>query len=130
MKIRCPSVLRRLYRKAELKRFLVEPWTALPDSLNRNMRIAIVGNAGYLLDRNEGNRIDDCDLVIRMNNFRLSGYQRHIGSRSDIVMTNFSPYSIDFRNPELRSSGLLVSSRPTNFFRHRKLGIKDRMGEH
>ncbi len=130
MKFRCPSLLRSLYWNIESKRLVIEPWEALPKALDQNLRIAIVGNAGYLLDCDVGERIDDFDLVIRMNNFRLSGYERHIGSRNDVVITNFSRYSIDFSNPGLRNCRMLVSSRPMNFLRHRKLGIEDRLGEH
>jgi hypothetical protein len=130
MKIRCPSLVRSLYWKAASQQLQIETWDALSRFIDRDKSIAIVGNAGYLLTRNHGDRIDNCDIVIRMNNFRLAGYQRHVGSRTDIVMTNFSPYSIDFSNPAMQHAPILVSSRPMNFFRHSRLEIRDRMGQH
>jgi hypothetical protein len=130
MKIHCPSLVRSLYWKAAAQQLQIEPWGSLSRRIGRDQSIAIVGNAGYLLTQSHGERIDGCDIVIRMNNFRLAGYQHHIGSRADVVVTNFSPYSIDFANPAMQRAPILVSSRPMNFFRHPGLEIRDRMGQH
>ena len=48
-------------------------------------RIAIVGNATP--KRDFGKLIDSYDIVIRMNNFRLSGFERLIGTRTDLRCT-------------------------------------------
>src|SRR5439155_9819958 len=69
-------------------------------------RIAIVGNATP--KRDFGKLIDSYDVVIRMNNFRLSGFERLIGTRTDLRCTTgwkdietrhqhleFSPFTAD-----------------------------------
>jgi len=130
MRIRWPTIARCAYWRIQAGLLQVESWEALVREIPDGATIAIVGNAGYLLDAAYGRQIDDHDIVIRMNNFRLDGYQRSIGSRVDMVLTNFSPYSIVFDNPDLKRARLFVSSRPMNFLRHPQLGLCDRLGLH
>jgi hypothetical protein len=107
----------------------VRPWTEfLQHCWVDGASVAIVGNAGYLKDLDQGRQIDGFDLVIRMNNFRLAGFRRQVGSRTDIVMTNFSVGAIQLDDPAVRRARYLVSSSPNNFFRRRRLGICSRMG--
>src|SRR5689334_15224053 len=47
--------------------------------------IAVVGNGptkGVY-----GDRMDGCDLVLRMNRCRIHGFESHIGSRTDVYAT-------------------------------------------
>lgn len=53
-------------------------------SLIANKSIAIVGNGPSELYTNHGKDIDSHDIVIRMNNYRIDGYENDYGSRCDI----------------------------------------------
>lgn len=55
------------------------------------MRVVIIGNSRDLLDRDDGEKIDACDRIIRINSFRLDGHIRQVGSRIDIVSICISP---------------------------------------
>jgi hypothetical protein len=96
----------------------VRPWDELAgrDSF-RGASIAIVGNAGYLSDFDQGERIDSHDLVLRMNNFRVSGMERQVGSRLDIFMSTFF-HDVCLDNPLLDEASYLIASVPNNFRKH------------
>ncbi|MFO0906598.1 MAG: glycosyltransferase family 29 protein [Pirellulales bacterium] len=130
MKLRWPGLVRRVCWRLHASTLDVRPWCALADELPNRCRIAIVGNAGYLADADLGEQIDSCDLVVRMNNFQLRGFERSIGRRTDVFITNFSRSTMSFDNPHARAARWIVSSRPMNFRRRRDLGVPDRLGEH
>lgn len=93
-------------------------------------RVAIVGNAGYLTDLAQGDRIDACDLVVRMNNFRVRGFEKSVGSRVDVFMSNFYVPDIDFTNPDIRRARWIISSRPNTFQKPKVNNLDLRYGEH
>jgi len=92
--------------------------------------VAVVGNAGYLTRLRCGEQIDQCDIVIRMNSFRTRGFEDHVGKRTDVCMTCFSPYTIDYRSLEGRTASYLMSSRPNKFCLSAIAGLEHRLGEH
>jgi beta-1,6-galactosyltransferase len=49
---------------------------------------AVVGNSGILLNSNHGEKIDKHDLVIRLNNARIKGFEHHVGSKTDLSFIN------------------------------------------
>ncbi|KAJ3707600.1 hypothetical protein LUZ61_011305 [Rhynchospora tenuis] len=49
---------------------------------------AVVGNSGILLKSENGELIDSHEIVIRLNNARISGYRRHVGSKTNISFIN------------------------------------------
>ncbi|KAM0951558.1 putative beta-galactoside alpha-2,3-sialyltransferase [Dioscorea sansibarensis] len=49
---------------------------------------AVVGNSGILLKSDHGALIDSHDLVIRLNNARIEGYQRNVGSKTGLSFVN------------------------------------------
>ena len=58
------------------------------------MRIAIVGNSPILLEKEYGNEIDSHDIVIRFNNYKTEGYEKHCGSKTtDICFNQFTPFN-------------------------------------
>jgi hypothetical protein len=50
----------------------------------KDARICIIGNGASLIDTPLGNTIDTFDVVGRINNFSLPGYEKYAGSRTDI----------------------------------------------
>ena len=107
----------------------VRDWADLPlEPEFQGKDLAIVGNAGYLAELEQGPRIDQHDLVLRMNNFRTAGYERHVGTKLDIFMTTFY-HDVDLARPELRSARFVVSAMPNNFSRGRNPRLNDRHAE-
>lgn len=49
---------------------------------------AVVGNSGILLQKENGELIDSHEAVIRLNNARTSGFERHVGSKTTISFIN------------------------------------------
>lgn len=48
-------------------------------------RVTLVGNAYDLLDNEYGSRIDNSNYVIRFNSCVTDGYQKHVGSKTDML---------------------------------------------
>jgi len=51
-------------------------------------KVCIVGNGGSSICQN-GLFIDECDIVIRIKNFKLQGYEKYVGSKTDIWFTKW-----------------------------------------
>ncbi|KAH7838379.1 hypothetical protein Vadar_025649 [Vaccinium darrowii] len=49
---------------------------------------AVVGSSGILLQSENGELIDSHEMVIRLNNARTSGYERHVGSKTTLSFIN------------------------------------------
>lgn len=45
------------------------------------MRICIVGNGASALNKFNGDFIDDCDEVVRIKNFQICGFEKHVGKK-------------------------------------------------
>jgi len=133
MSFKCPGFLSARYWQFRQRRRNVRGWEELPDAVEVNdsdtkpaKSIAIVGNAGYVTDLAMGHKIDSCDLVLRMNNCRVDGFEEAVGKKTDIYMSNFF-HDIDYDNPVIQTARLHVASRP-NVFR-KQAQIKQRFGE-
>jgi hypothetical protein len=130
-----PSFARTLYWRYRQRSESVIGWSELAERIYRDaehrgpLSLAIVGNAGYLADLHQGAKIDECDLVLRMNNCQVKGYERNVGYSTDIYMSNFY-YDIDFSNPSIEDARYHISSRPNVFRKSRKTNILQRFGEH
>jgi hypothetical protein len=48
------------------------------------VNVVIVGNGKTILDHKYGELIDSCDVVIRMGRFILDGYEKHVGTKTDV----------------------------------------------
>ncbi|KAK8921511.1 hypothetical protein KSP39_PZI020866 [Platanthera zijinensis] len=69
------------------------------DSARRFPSCAVVGNSGILLKNDHGELIDGHDLVIRLNNARIHGYQRNVGSKTDLSFVNSNILHLCARRP-------------------------------
>lgn len=56
------------------------------DSLNCK-RCIIVGNGGILYNKSLGSRIDEYDVVVRLNEAPVSGYKRDVGTKTTLRIT-------------------------------------------
>ncbi|KAG6529921.1 sialyltransferase-like protein 1 isoform X1 [Zingiber officinale] len=59
-----------------------------PDSLQRFNSCAVIGNSGILMNNDYGELIDGHNLVIRLNNARVHGYHRNVGSKTGLSFVN------------------------------------------
>lgn len=46
--------------------------------------ICIVGNSGNLLKEELGKKIDSCDVVVRIQKFKIQGFEKHVGTKTSI----------------------------------------------
>jgi hypothetical protein len=122
--------LRAPFIRFKQRNLFIRSWSELAHVTRlRGASLALVGNGGYLADLRQGKLIDGHDLVIRMNNFRLKGFEVQLGRRCDVLLTNF--YSdIAYSNPEFGQASLLVSSSPNNYRKLRRRGIRHRHAEY
>ncbi len=66
---------------------------------NNLKKVLIVGNSPNILKYEVGNKIDEFDYVIRINDFKTKGFEKYVGSKTDYWLTSFSP-AIDIRQVE------------------------------
>ncbi|XP_068663349.1 beta-1,6-galactosyltransferase GALT29A-like [Aristolochia californica] len=59
-----------------------------PSSDRKYASCAVVGNSGILLKKDHGALIDGHEIVIRLNNARTRGFERHVGSKTNISFVN------------------------------------------
>lgn len=73
---------RRTARESRKKSFALPFLSKPPEKLN----VLVLGNAPSVLHRELGREIDKFDVVIRINNFRIRGYEKHVGSKTDYAL--------------------------------------------
>ena len=124
-----PRLVRSTYYRWRSQQLEFRPWAELAECAEvQGASLAIVGNAGYLAELDQGRQIDGHDLVLRMNNFRTSGFERQVGSRCDIFLSGFCQ-DVDFTRLELQAARHIVSSIPANFRKLPDRKIHTRGGE-
>lgn len=122
------SILRTGYSFAQQWWLQIESWRALAArSEFQNASLAIVGNAGYLAELDQGAKIDGHDLVLRMNNFQTAGFESCVGKRTDIFLTTFH-HDVCLTNPGIQQAKMIVTSVPNNLRRDRGQGVLQRHG--
>lgn len=95
----------------------------------QNASLAIVGNAGYLAELDQGAQIDAHDVVLRMNNFRTKGFETQVGARTDVFLSTYYD-DVNLQNEELAQAKLLISAMPYNLWRSRRQGVLHVHGAH
>jgi len=65
--------------------------------------VALVGNGPQEIGKGLGAEIDGHDVVIRINNYELAGYESDYGCRTDVWVKNVMPeMSHELRSPEIK----------------------------
>lgn len=67
-------------------------FVSLP-KFNEKSTCACVGSSPILLEHEHGKLIDSYDIVIRMNDSRIKGYEKHTGKKTDIRVMNGSTFA-------------------------------------
>lgn len=71
------------------------------------MKIAIVGNGECALTNKNGKFIDSCDYVVRIKNFKTTGFEEYVGTKINIFSSkwfswfrrdSYEPIDFDFLN--------------------------------
>ena len=121
-----PSVLSAAFAAVAPLRPAIRSWKELAErSELQGASLAIVGNAGYLAERAQGRHIDGHDLVLRMNNFQIAGFEHCVGRKLDIFFTTFHD-DVDVSNPALAQARFIVTSVPFNVTKRRGAGLQHR----
>jgi hypothetical protein len=125
-----PTFVKAFITRWHQRSLAVRSWSSFPAvAACGTGSVAVVGNAGYLRNLAQGHLIDGCDLVIRMNNFEIAGFEPWVGSRVDVFFTNFFT-DIRYERSELGGVKHIVASVPNNFRKARRQQIHHRHSEH
>ncbi|MDM1269002.1 glycosyltransferase family 29 protein [Acinetobacter indicus] len=73
-----------LKREAKIFDFLNSNNREISEIIKKSRSIAIVGNGSSHIDKYLGKEIDEHDIVVRFNNFKIDGYECDYGSKTDI----------------------------------------------
>ena len=121
MGLKLPGIVQAFYWRCRRMGRVVDSWEDMDAAIAAEApkSICIVGNAGYLAELPQRETIDSHDLVLRMNNCRLRGFEQHIGGKTDIYMSNFF-HDIDFSNPAISEARYHIASRPNSFRKSRR----------
>jgi len=76
-------------------------------------KIIIVGSGSSVLDKELGKKIDSFDIVVRLNNYEIKGYEKYVGSKTTIWGRNNSNRTID-RDCSIYSQ-VIIASPPKDF---------------
>ena len=55
----------------------------------KDKNVIIVGNSKELLNRPLGEEIDKFDVVVRLNNFKIDGYEKYVGTKTNAFHMNY-----------------------------------------
>jgi len=76
------------------------------------MSVCIVGNGKSILSHEYGSKIDSFDTVIRINTFKIEGFEKHVGTKTDIFAT--SAWSHLVHNKHIDLTDEIWLTRPMN----------------
>ncbi len=125
-----PEFVKAAWTRCRQRSLTVLPWDDFRQQNDQSYdSVAVVGNAGYLLDLDQGQMIDDHELVIRLNNFQTRGFERQVGGRCDVFLTNFFT-DIRYQRPEIADARHVVASVPNTFRKAQQLRLHHRHAEH
>ncbi|KAK9126411.1 hypothetical protein Scep_015257 [Stephania cephalantha] len=80
-----PEIMKQL---VELVKGPIDRHYGFSNSDHRYGSCAVVGNSGILLQSEYGKLIDSHEAVIRLNNARIKGFERSVGSKTSISFVN------------------------------------------
>jgi hypothetical protein len=63
----------------------------------RDKSVIVVGNSPRILGKNLGQIIDSYDIVVRINKFKIDGYESDIGSKCNAIHVNESVHEKNFK---------------------------------
>ncbi len=97
------------------------PWVSKPT----NLKVLVLGNAPSVLNRDLGPKIDTFDVVIRVNNFRIKGFEKHVGTKTTYALispacmpseelSKLSPGSVFVLGANLRDDYQKIKTRLTD----------------
>ena len=82
----------RVYQKLEKERRDRKLYNLL-----KGKKVAVVGNGSYELGKKSGKEIDAHDIVIRMNNYVIEGFEEDYGTRTDVWIRGFGGTDLEDR---------------------------------
>ena len=80
------------------------------------MKAIVVGNAASVLEENKGKLIDSFDVVIRLNKFVTTGYEVHVGSKTNIYCSKWLNMKHNIANVNAYDKVWLPYPKPPNWW--------------
>lgn len=71
------------------------------------MTVCIVGNSDNVVGSNKGSLVDECNVVIRINDFLVEGHEKDVGSKTSVVACAFSGANKIVNDPSWPTKSLL-----------------------
>ncbi len=84
--------------------------------INKNLKIAVVGNSEIIKNNKFGDLIDNHDFIIRFNRAPTSNFEEYVGSRTDLRVCGEGV----FTNTEYKVKGLEFLGEEANFIKKLK----------
>ncbi|XP_037537937.1 ST3 beta-galactoside alpha-2,3-sialyltransferase 3b [Nematolebias whitei] len=91
-------------------------------------RCIIVGNGGILFNKSLGTRIDDYDVVVRLNEAPVKGYSRDVGTKTTLRITYPEGAIQNPENYEKDSLFVFLGFKPLDFRWFRHIVFKENVG--
>lgn len=67
---------------------------------HKKPKVIVLGNSPLVSNYKVGKSIDQFDIVVRVNDFRINGYEKYVGTKTDFVITSFAT---NFKTEEYNS---------------------------
>ena len=71
------------------------------------MSVCIVGNSDNVVNSNLGKKVDECDHVIRINDFLITSHEKDVGEKTTIIACAFSGANKISSDPNWPTNNLL-----------------------
>lgn len=90
-------------------------WLDYYDKINNKnkIKVLVVGNSPNNLKKKKGKVIDSFDIVIRINDFKINGFEDYVGTKTTHWVTSFSP-AIDNREINIFNKVFTANFNQTN----------------
>jgi alpha-N-acetylglucosamine transferase len=72
-------------------------------------KVIVIGNSPNVSKYQMGNKIDQFDIVIRVNDFRTIGFEDYVGTKTDYVVTSFATNFKTAEYDSISSSQVMMS---------------------
>lgn len=69
---------------------------------NKYQKVLIIGNGPSILEKEYGEEIDKFDIVIRLNDYKIKGYEKNVGEKTDLWFTGLG-WQLDKRNAGVKT---------------------------
>ncbi|KAI4886622.1 hypothetical protein NFI96_012740 [Prochilodus magdalenae] len=91
-------------------------------------RCIIIGNGGIISNKSLGSKIDEYDVIIRLNEAPVSGFEKDVGSKTTMRITYPEGAIQQHERYEKESLFVFIAFKPLDFKWLRQMVFKERLG--